>query len=222
MSRVFDYGGTIVAASNPVKKLKTVKKTFMIDSGDRDTVKYVSNGNFIVYLPRVYENVVSIRLAAAEFPAGPSLAEFKSYTDVVDLGTGIPSNSLYFLIDIEGLNKTDECSLGANRSGYPDGFFAKIPTDVSLTTPTFYNDKSQQDNIAHYKPAIGKLDRLHIRTRLHIQKSSLNPGFTGNIIHWPNLGTIFPPEFSLTFEVEYLDNVFDDFSQFESRVAVRD
>lgn len=200
MSRVFDYGGTIVAASNPVKKLKTVKKVLSIDSNDRDVVKYGSNGDFVVYLPRVYENVVRLRLVAGDFPLAPNFSS----------GGAVPATELYFLIDIEGLNKTDECSVGANRSGYPDGFFAKIPFDRSfLTEPTFYCDKSQQDNISHFTPAIGKLDRLHIRTRLHSQKG------TREYIDWPS-------KFSLTFEVEYLDNVFDDFSQFESRVTVRD
>jgi len=197
MSRVFEYNGAVVAPSNPVKKLKTVKKTLTIDSGDRDLVKYATNGDFVVYLPRVYENVISLRLSAAEFPADP---------------TYVPSSSpspLYFLIDIEGLNKADECSVGADRSGYPDGHFAKIPfVGGGASTVTFYTDKSQQDNIAHYSPAIGKLDRMHIRTRLHTQKAS------GGYMYWPT-------EYALTFEIEYLDNVFDDFSQFESRLFER-
>jgi hypothetical protein len=197
MSRVFEYNGSVVAPSNPVKKLKTVKKILTIDSGDRDVVKYATNGDFVVYLPRVYENVVSLRLSAGEFPANP---------------TYVPSSSaspLYFLIDIEGLNKADECSVGADRSGYPDAHFAKIPfVGGGDTTLTFYNDQSQQQNIAHYSPAIGKLDRMHIRTRLHGQKAS------GGYMYWP-------AEYSLTFEIEYLDNVFDDFSQFESRLTER-
>ena len=208
MNRVFDYNGTMVAPSTPVKKLKTVKKKLMIDSGDRDRVKYLRNGDFVVYLPRVYENVVSIRLEAGEFPSiipGTNMA----------LGSGgvFPASPpLYFLIDIEGLNKTDECSVGADRSGYPDGAFAKIPILGGITAPqepTFYSDSGAQENIAHYSPAIGKLDRMHIRTRLHTQKSS------GDWFYWTS------GEISLTFEIEYLDNVFDDFSQFESRISER-
>ena len=45
MNKVFDYNGTFVSASKPVKQLRTVKKTFMIDSADRDTVKYYTNGH---------------------------------------------------------------------------------------------------------------------------------------------------------------------------------
>jgi len=205
MNRVFDYNGTIVAPSNPVKKLKTVKKTLIVDSGDRDKVKYSTNGDFVVYLPRVYENVVSIRLQAGEFPSVTNTGLASSS------GTAIPATSLYFLIDIEGLNKTDECSVGADRSGYPDGAFAKIPLLGLVVTdsPTFYSDNGAQENIAKYSPAIGKLDRLHIRTRLHTQKTS------GDWFYWKT------GEFSLTFEIEYLDNVFDDFSQFESRISDR-
>jgi hypothetical protein len=209
MNRVFDYNGTIVAPSNPVKKLKTVTKTLVVESSDRDRVKHPRNGDFVVYLPRVYENVVSIRLAAGEFPyvqnqlGGLNTAYASDPTTPV-----VYLDALYFLIDIEGLNKTDECSVGADRSGYPDGVFAKIPF-LNLQGPTFYSDKGGQDNIAHYSPAIGKLDRMHIRTRLHSHKTS------GDWFFWIN------GEYSLTFEIEYLDNVFDDFSQFESRISDR-
>ena len=201
MNRVFDYNGTIVAPSQPVKKLKTVKKMVNIDSGDRDVAKFTYNGDFVVYLPRVYENVVSIRLAAAEFPAANTLL---GYTPPI-----IPN---YFLIDIEGLNKSDECSVGADRSGFPDGYFAKIPWEQGNIT--FYNDHSSQENIAHYSPAIGKLDRMRIRTRLHNQKAS------GGYISWGD-DMVGLKEYALTFEIEYLDNVFDDFSQFESRITER-
>jgi len=193
MNRVFDYNGTIVAPSNPVKRLKTVKKTLLIDSSDRDTAKYASNGDFVVYLPRVYENVVSLRLKSAELPAGPTLG----------------GGSLYYILDIEGLNKSDECSVGADRSGYPDGFFAKIPVTTATDVLVLYNDHSAPENIAHYTPAIGKLDRLHLRLRTHSQKS------VGGNVSW------LEDEYSLTFEIEMLDNTFDDFSSFESRITDR-
>ncbi len=199
MSRVFDYNGSIVAPSNPVKKLKTVKKTLTIDSGDRDLVKYSRNGDFVIYLPRVYENVVSLRLAGAEFPIFSTATYVPTSTD----------SPLYFLIDIEGLNKADECSVGADRSGYPDGHFAKIAVSADPLLPTLYNDKCQQDNIARYSPPIGKLDRMHIRTRLHSQKSN------GGYIYWGS------SNYSLTFEIEYLDNAFDEFSTFETRLSER-
>jgi hypothetical protein len=214
MNRIFDYNGAAVSHSKPVKQLKTVKKFLVIDSADRDTAKYPFNGDFVVYLPRVYENVVSIRLAGAEFPSDPYIRS---------TGTAVPTSGgtepLYYILDIEGLNKIDECSVGADRSGYPDGIFAKIPVS-EVNGKSLYNDHSDPENIGHYTPAIGKLDRMHIRTRLHSQKQS------GDYIFWTGPAVSPNParesgEFSLTFEIEMLDNVFDDFSSFESRVADR-
>lgn len=255
MNKVFDYNGTFVSASKPVKQLRTVKKTLTIDSGDRDTVKYFTNGDFVVYLPRVYENVVSMRLMAAEFPlltpanqgdpaalthyysAGQNIlgptndttTELFIWENDLQVVATFP-NTYYFLIDIEGLNKTDECSLDGKKSTFTDGVFAKIPASQSNGGNFIeYNDHSAQDNVARYSPAIGKLDRLHIRTRLHSQQG--NQGF----IYWTTDGSFpvnpinTPPipdnqkgaEFSLSFEIEYLDNVFDDFSSIETRVSER-
>ena len=201
MNKVFDYNGTFVSASKPLKQLKTVRKVLNIDSGDRDLTKYLRNNDFVIYLPRVYENVVSLRLMSAEIPSSPTVVD--SMGLVGGLATG-----LYYIIDIEGLNKADECSVGADRSGYPDGFFAKIPADFSLTT--FYNDHSAPENVARYTPAIGKLDRLHIRTRTHQQRIKNS----NETIYWDS-------EYSLMFEIEYLDNVFDDFSSLETRISQR-
>jgi hypothetical protein len=234
MNKVFDYNGTFVSASKPVKQLRTIKKTLVIDSADRDTTKYFTNGDFVVYLPRVYENVVSIRLMAAEFPllvitsssagaqrrfysAGQNVSGTYTDSKIVD-----GDNVFYFLVDIEGLNKTDECAVAANRSTFNDGFFAKIAASKS-NSGTFieYNDHSAQDNVSRYTPAIGKLDRLHIRTRLHSQQGNL--GF----IYWTSDGNLASgsnqkgAEFSLSFEIEYLDNVFDDFSSIETRISDR-
>lgn len=217
MNRVFDYNGALVGPSNPVKQLKTVKKMFVVDSGDRDVSKYPYNGDFVVYLPRVYENVVSLRLAGAEFGDLPRLRSTVTNGDK-STGTQLSGNDfvLYYVLDIEGLNKIDECSVGADRSGYPDGMFAKIPVQ-SVTDIILYNDHSNPENIAYYKPVIGKLDRMHIRTRLHRQKQS------GDFIYWYSDG-VEPArdvEYSLTFEVEMLDNSFDDFSSFETRIQNR-
>jgi hypothetical protein len=216
MNRIFDYNGRIVAPSNPVKSLTTVKKMLAVDSGDRDTGKYKWNNDFVIYLPRVYENVVSIRLVAAEFPNSEPL----------DFSTGTPTTAIpltYFMLDIEGLNKSDECSTGADRSGYPDGYFAKIPTSIVTTNPSptspptsppiFYSDHTNQENSGYYTPPIGKLDRMHIRVRRHEHRG------TGDSLYWTD-GTD-SLEFSLTFQVEMLDNTFDDFSSFESRISTR-
>jgi hypothetical protein len=199
MNRAFDYEGTIVAPSRPDKKLRVVKKYLMLDSGDRDIAKFPLNNDIVFYLPRVYENVVSIRLMAAELPAGPRV---KSTTNAV---SSVP---LYILVDIEGLNKSDECAAGAVRSGYPDGYFAKIPLIGGTASQTFYSDASNQENIVTYYPPIGKLDRMRIRMRLHSQKAS------SDTIYWPN-------EYSMSLELQCMENSFDSFSSFETRISKR-
>jgi hypothetical protein len=241
-NRGFDYNGTIVSTSRPTKQLTTVKKVVSIDSVDRDTSKYLTNGDFVVYLPRVYENVVSIRLMSAEFPTvtpyviqsvspptstggvvlhpyadGPNAPSTNFSGDV-----GPTSPPSYFFLDIEGLNKSDETAVGANKSTYTDSFFAKIPTIVanSLNIDAFieYNDHSGMENISRYSPPIGKLDRLRLRTRLHSQQG--NQGF----IYWTNTGSYAGGEgvsildYTLVLEIEYIDNTFDHFSTTETRI----
>jgi len=205
MNRAFDYEGTIVAPSKPEKKLRIVKKHLMLDSGDRDTSKYLRNNDIVYYLPRVYENVVSIRLMGAEIPAGATGLSAPPLTPQ-PISSVYP---LYIIVDAEGLNKTDECAVGASRSGYPDGYFAKIPLSGDGTNPTFYNDQSQQENISTYYPPIGRLDRIRLRMRTHSQKAS------GATIYWPS------GEYSLSLELQCMENSFDSFSSFETRISKR-
>jgi hypothetical protein len=289
-----DYNGFQVSRSEPKKVLRTVKKTLVVDSSDRDTTKYYTNGDFVLYLPRVYENVVSIRLVAAEFPPlvvsgsspgacthsyvnGPNYSKqftvgasgptgptgpytgplggsdingfslldtplgggATNYTTSATGPTGASGQGLlvpaqykfpyYFLIDLEGLNKVDETTFGGQKSTYADSFFAKIPAvatanqngSVAGTFFIEYNDHSAQENIARYTPAIGKVDRLHVRTRLHYQQD--RNGF----IYWTTNGSVATStnvqgaDFSLTLEIEMLDNVFDDFSSMETHLRDR-
>jgi hypothetical protein len=222
----------------------------------------------------VYENVVSMRLAAAEFPplvvsgtspgacthsyvnganipsaflngstgSGPTDSN-GYYLGDIPLGnastvSGIPQYKFpyYFLVDIEGMNKTDETTIAAQKSTFSDSFFAKIPATVSSSisatqTPIAnnyfieYNDHQAQENIARYSPAIGKIDRLHIRTRSHYQQDK------NGFIYWTTGGAVATAggsgttqkgaEFNLTLEIEYLDNVFDDFSSLETHLTDR-
>jgi hypothetical protein len=227
MNRAFDHNGVTVSASKPQKELRTVKKTIFIDSADRDVLKYPAGGDFVVYLPRVYKNIVSIRLSAAEFPSidrsfthtyGTAVASGESplYGSSKGGGDDVSSvSSRYFLIDIEGLNKTDETAIDADRSSFVDSTFAVIPVPAN-SGYVQYNDHSAQDNISYYTPPIENLDRLHIRTRLHSQQG--NKGF----IYW--IKSTQDPSyltFSLTLEIEYIDNVFDSFSSFETRINNR-
>lgn len=233
MNRVFDYNGTQVSPSKPVKVLKTVKKHLMIDSADRDTTKFFTNGDFVVYLPRVYENVVSLRLMGAEFNTFGSATGVGALIHNLANGQNVVSSKwnsdvpfstppFYLLVDIDGFNKTDECAINGNRSGFSNSYYAKVP--VNQYGVTQYNDHSAQENVAQLTPALGKLDRLHIRTRLHTQQGS-----TDGFVYWTTDGAYAGStsgnqkgaEYSLSFEIEYLDNVFDDFSSIETRVSDR-
>lgn len=216
----YDRNGVLVRTSQPVRELRTVKKTILIDSRDRDPTKYVKvnagattsdPGDYVVYLPRPLENVVSVRLKSAIIKAPQST----NFTDN------------YILLSIEGLNKIDETAYGANRAGFVDNTFARIsnpnwadPATTSQYTYTiFYNDNVDEENIVRYTPPIGTLDRMHITLKYHAGAASSTsaPGdITGRVLNAPiTFGT---SENSFTFEIEYLDNGFTDFSSFETRL----
>ncbi len=244
MNRAFDHNGVTVSASRPVKQLRTVKKTLLIDSIDRDTTKYRTNGDVVYYLPRVYENVISIRLKSATFPrvvtetspgaiihaysTSSNGADFTTSGTISDSAVTAAVHSNYFIVDLEGLNKSDETVASAQRSSFPDNFFARIPINLSQNASTGYfinyNDNNEEENKAVYSPAIGKLDRIHVVTRLHTQQNKT--GF----IYWTSTGgvangtveTLPAGQYSLVLELEMLENGFDEFSSFETRIHNRD
>lgn len=228
MNKVFDYNGTFVSASKPVRELKTVRKTLLIDSADRDTTKYYTNGDVVYYLPRVYENVVSIRLKSATFWAPSRQHPYTSGQNIASStwssDTAVSANTNYFLLDIEGLNKNDETTLAAQRSTFVDNYFARItlPKDTNVGSVTFvnYNDNTEEENIGYYTPAIGKLDRLHIVTRLHSQQDKTGFIYSTTDAAVAAVGNR-AADYSLVFELTMLDNKFDDFSSFESRIGTR-
>jgi hypothetical protein len=214
----YDRNGVLVRNTQPVRQLNRVTKVITIDSRDRDTTKFVKvnggaaasdPGDYVVYLPRVYEYVVSLRLRSAIIAAPQS--------------GGFSSN--YVLMSIEGMNKMDETATGANRAGFVDSAFAKIsnPNITSGTTNNtytiFYNDKVDEENITRYTPVIGRLDRFHISFYYHPATTTL----TGASVAPDTTAVSAPITFgtsqnTLTFEIEYLDNSFTDFSTFETRL----
>ena len=217
----FDRNGVLVRQSQPVKELRTVKKTLLIDSRDRDPTKYVKvnggaassdAGDFVVYLPRVYENVTSIRLKSAIIRA-PTGTTTNVFTDN------------YVLLSIEGLNKIDETATGAQRSGLVDNAFARIsnPNFTKAATNTdltiYYNDKVDEENIVQYTPPIGRLDRMHVQLMYH-PNTVIPAAGTNNPAFTPNYApiTFGTSEHSFTFEIEYLENGFDQFSSFETQM----
>jgi len=215
----FDRNGVLVRTSQPVRELRTVKRTILIDSRDRDLTKYVKvnagasesdPGDYVVYLPRPLENVVSVRLKSAIIKA-PS-AKFADN---------------YILLAIEGLNKIDETAPSANRAGFVDNSFARISnnnftgvTDGDTLT-IFYNDNSDEENIVRYTPPIATLDRMHITLKYHVGNTAIAGtsvgDVTGQVINAPiTFGS--SNNNSFTFEVETLDNGFNDFSSFQTRL----
>jgi hypothetical protein len=130
------------------------------------------------------------------------------------------------MLALDGLNRMDETAPGADRAGYADYSFAKLVNTNLVTTGTttsnaiFYNDQVFAENITTYNPPIGTLDRLHITFRRHLPFSAI--GATGtNFFPTTNAPLDAPIVFgtgenTLTFEIEYLDNVFEDVSAFET------
>lgn len=218
----YDRSGVLVRTSQPVRELRTVKRTILVDSRDRDPTKYVKvnsgattsdPGDYVVYFPRPFENVVSVRLKSA-IVAAPSAA-------------GFTSTENYLLIAIEGLNKLDETAPYANRAGFVDNSFARISnpnlsgqtlTPAANTYTIFYNDTVDEENIVRYTPPIGTLDRMHITLKYHVGNASSagNGDVTGRVLNAPI--TFGSSENSFTFEIETLDNGFTDFSSFETRL----
>ena len=238
----YDRNGVMVTTSTPTRELRTVKKVVSVNSGDRDRLLYYTNGEFVVYLPRTYEKVVGLRLMSAQFPPlnlsrahayslGGLNIPTSTFTNGTDAALSAPF-PLVFNVEIDGVNKTDEGAVGASKSQYPDAFFAQIPavhsTGVSTAQFIEYNDHSYHESTVKFTPALGKLDRLRIRTRLHTQQGSnpaaatatTRPGF----IYWTSdqsapTDATQTVEYTLLFEIEYLDNGFDDFSSLETHLS---
>jgi hypothetical protein len=112
MNKSYDYNGTIVSKSNSQQKLRILKRTVHLNSGDRDYTKYPTNGDFVINLPRSYDNVVAVRVKGAEFPS-PSSSYFKhaygstgaTFTRDTPLGT---TGLFCFYLDCDELNQADE------------------------------------------------------------------------------------------------------------------
>ena len=213
----FDRNGVLVRNTQPIGELRTTKRILLIDSRDRDPTKYVKvnggasssdPGDYVVYLPRVYENVVSLRLKSAIIAAPQST----NFTDN------------YLLLSLEGLDKIDETATGAQRSGLVDNAFARISNpNITLGTTNntytiYYNDRVDEENVVRYTPPIGRLDRLHVTLRYH--PSTANPSGTAQVPTTANFQpiTFGTSENSFTFEIETLDNGFNQFSTFETRL----
>jgi hypothetical protein len=115
----FDRNGVLVTTSRPKPVLRKAYRTITVDSRDRDPTKYVKvnggsaasdPGDYVVYFPRPFQKVTRIRLMNAAL-------------------LGVQPSDTYIMMQIEGLNRIDECASGADRAGYVDSTFAKILND---------------------------------------------------------------------------------------------
>lgn len=199
MNTVYDYSGSLVSKSFPNPGLVTTKRTVYLDSGDRDTALYPRNGSYTVFLPRVYERVVSISVKSAEFPV---ITDARTFSNGVT-GSALPNTTLYFLLEIEGLNRSDETALSGDRSAFTDSVFGKFQI-YDPTISVIYTESSGQSIVQRYLPPVGRIDRLKISTRLHTQPR-------GDSIFWPR-------EYGLALEIETMENSFDNFSSLETRL----
>ena len=130
----FDYRGSIVNTSQPTKVLRKLTKIVTVDSTDRDTGLFTrvnggattsDAGDYVVYLPRVYEKVTKISLVSAVVQAPVILS-----TAATTIGFQPTDN--YILLGLEGLNRKDETAPGADKSGHVDSWFAKLVNDVGV------------------------------------------------------------------------------------------
>ena len=77
-------------------------------------------------------------------------------------------------------------------------------TGVVVSQPTLYfNDHASDEQITRYNPPIGSLDRLRVTIRRHTSTVPITLGSGEN---------------TFTFEIEYIDTVFEDVSAFETRL----
>jgi hypothetical protein len=150
----------------------------------------------------VYERVVSISVKSAEFPLITTATQFNSGVT----GSALANTTLYFLLEIEGLNRSDETAPDADRSALTDSVFGKFQV-YDPTLPIIYTESSGQQIIQRYTPPLGRLDRLKISTRLHTQPR-------GDTIFWSS-------NYGLALEIETMENSFDNFSSMESRISNR-
>jgi hypothetical protein len=226
MNRAFDYNGTIISPSKPTTKLTTLRRVVHLDSGDRDSLQYPTNGDMVLYLPRTYEKVVGIRIKGAEFPGLVTGVTGNYYvhdygstgaTGVSDYTLGLTGLYSIFL-DVENLNRADETSPRHDRSSFTDSTFAKFQLPYPSAETILHNESSSIHNETYYTPPLGKLDRLRLVLRTHKQKDS-RTGVTGGP------GFIYSSgwkagqlEYGLTLEIETLENSFDDYSSMETRV----
>jgi hypothetical protein len=213
MNRAFDYNGVQIAPSRPVQKLVRRSRILHVDSGDRDTGLFPRNGNFTVYLPRAYERVIGINIKDAEFPSLDSVKVWDVSLNAEVLATnyfsGVATNPNYFFLEIHGLNMSDETVYTADRSASTNSVFGKFVSS-KYADPVIYNESSNAHQDIEFYPALTKMDRLQMRLRSHKMTQNQH-------MYWSSS----PSEWSISLEIQTLENSFDEYSTIETRLGDR-
>ena len=103
---------------------------------------------------------------------------------------------------------SDETSQNSNRSASCNSVFAKFVSS-NYTDSVIYNESSSAHQHIEFYPALTKLDRFHFRLRTHDMSGT-------QYLFWPNLN------WSMSLDIESLENGFDEFSTIETRINTRD
>lgn len=106
----------------------------------------------------------------------------------------------YILMELDFINKEDECAIDNRMSGRVDGVFAKIPTQPpSSGNIIYFREWCCPLNKSVMYPPMSQLRTLNIKFRFH----------DGTLINFNNA------DHSLTLEFELLESNFDEYSSLE-------
>lgn len=105
----------------------------------------------------------------------------------------------YLLMELDFMNKVDECAPGSIRTGTKDGFFAKIPLQNVPFGNMLFHFERIFENKSVLSPTLDKLQSVHVKFRFHDGSS---PNFKNR-------------DNSMLLEFECLDSGFDEYSSLE-------
>jgi hypothetical protein len=127
--------------------------------------------------------------------------------------SGLSGNTALVAANVTSVILSTPSSTTFETSNLVTGSASSLAGNAIVGQAIYYNDMSYAPNITYYNPPIATLDRMHITLRRHLPLSSINIAMPAN-----QPITFGPAENSFTFEIEYIDNVFEDVSSFETRL----
>lgn len=132
---------------------------------------------------------------------GFNKADYTSIGSVLTSEFAVQTNPFnYILMELDFINKEDECAVDNRMSGRVDSVFAKIPTQPSSSGDTIYfREWCCPLNKSVMYPPMSQLRTLNIKFRFH----------DGTLVNFNNA------DHSLTLEFELLESNFDEYSSLE-------